>query len=417
MSNSETSHDNDNDPVSLKTPKPVTTKMRPWPIYAAVVVVLVLFGVLFYSVNYSNNAKKTAENKQAEKPQEKPLASVEGHGLSLQPPPHTTGIIQATPPPGEVRDATKTPLVVVRDDRTGKEDEIRRTQEIKRNKDQAYMSALSSPLISKKVANSVSDKRKEHDQTPAPQQSNSQQIDSSATMMSEADTTAADRDKEKFFDRSAVGRDEWMSPHSREAGLPYEVKTGTVIPCIMESGINSDLPGHLIARVAQNVYDTATGHNLLFPQGSSVFGVYDSRVVYGQSRVLIAWNRLNFPDGTSVTLGAMPGADMSGYAGFNDKVDNHYVRIFGSALLMSMITGGTSYAMDEVSNNDEYSNKTTVQDAMASALAAQMGQTTMSLLQKNLNIKPTLEIRPGYQFNVIVTKDIVFKEPYAPHGR
>jgi type IV secretion system protein VirB10 len=135
--------------------------------------------------------------------------------------------------------------------------------------------------------------------------------------------------------------------------------------------------------------------------------------VYGQSRVLVAWNRLNFPDGSAVTLGAMPGTDISGYAGYEDQVNNHYLRIFGSSLLMSMITGGTSYAMDSTSNSSNDSNRTTVQDSMAAALAAQMGQSTMSLLQKNLNIKPTLEIRPGYQFNVIVTKDVVFQEPYT----
>ena len=109
----------------------------------------------------------------------------------------------------------------------------------------------------------------------------------------------------------------------------------------------------------------------------------------------------------------MPGTDISGYAGYEDQVNNHYLRIFGSSLLMSLVTGGTSYAMDNVSNSSDNRDGTSVQDAMAAALAAQMGQATMSLLQKNLNIKPTLEIRPGYQFNVIVTKDVVFREPYT----
>ena len=104
---------------------------------------------------------------------------------------------------------------------------------------------------------------------------------------------------------------------------------------------------------------------------------------------------------------------MSGYAGFTDQVNNHYLRIFGSAVLMSLITGGTSYAVDSVSNNSNSTAQTaTVQDAMAASLASQLGQTTQMLLQRNLNIKPTLEIRPGYQFNVIVTKDVVFKGAY-----
>jgi type IV secretion system protein VirB10 len=227
---------------------------------------------------------------------------------------------------------------------------------------------------------------------------------------------AADRDKEAFFKRSRSDAREWVLPYTREAGLSFELKTGTVIPGVMVSGINSDLPGHLIAQVSQNVYDTATGKDLLLPQGARLFGVYDSRVVYGQSRVLIAWNRVVFPDGSSLMLEAMPGTDISGYAGYQDKVDNHYLRIFGSAVLMSMVSGGMSYAVDQVSNNDSGSDEesgTTVQDEMTAALAAQLGQTTLQLLQKNLNIKPTLEIRPGYQFNVIVTKDIVFRGAYA----
>ena len=118
-----------------------------------------------------------------------------------------------------------------------------------------------------------------------------------------------------------------------------------------------------------------------------------------------------FPDGSAVTLGAMPGSDMAGNAGYTDKVNNHYLRIFGSAILMSMITGGMSYSMDSLDSGGDSDNPT-LQDEMGAALASQLGQATLQLLQKNLNIKPTLEIRPGYQFNVIVTKDIVFQQPY-----
>lgn len=199
--------------------------------------------------------------------------------------------------------------------------------------------------------------------------------------------------------------------------MPLELKTGAVVPGVMLTGINSDLPGNMIAQVSQNVYDTATGRNLLIPQGARLYGVYDSRVVYGQQRVLIAWNRIIFPDGSSMSIGAMPGADMAGMAGFSDEVDNHYLRIFGSAVLMSLVTGGMAYAMDSANNNVGSSdNGTSMQDEMTSALAAQLGQTTTTLLQKNLNIKPTLEVRPGYQFNIVVTKDLVFRQPYQAWG-
>lgn len=108
----------------------------------------------------------------------------------------------------------------------------------------------------------------------------------------------------------------------------------------------------------------------------------------------------------------MPGSDMAGNAGYTDKVNNHYMRIFGSAILMSMITGGMSYSMDSLDTSNSDSDKPTLQNEMGAALASQLGQATLQLLQKNLNIKPTLEVRPGYQFNVIVTKDLVFEKPY-----
>lgn len=405
----------DESPNSLKPPKVSTEKMKKWPLYAMALAVFGLFGVLFYSVNYGTGSKKEAEKKPVGVSQEKPLTTLEGHGLSLPPPANTPAVI---PAPESVETRKKEPLVVVQGDPTkNNEEDLKQERERRRAKEQAYVTALKSPLIAKRTEAGKAEKAdKKTDglsrNTGGPSQVAVVQQPVAMPTETQADNNVSDRDKEQFFARSS-GRDEWLSPHTREAGRPCEIKTGTVIPGIMVSGINSDLPGSLIAQVSQNVYDTATGHHLLIPQGSKLYGVYDSRVVYGQSRVLVAWNRLNFPDGSAVTLGAMPGADISGYAGYEDKVNNHYLRIFGSSLLMSMITGGTSYSMDSLSNSNVNSNKTTVQDAMAAALAAQMGQTTMSLLQKNLNIKPTLEIRPGFQFNVIVTKDVVFKEPYT----
>lgn len=191
---------------------------------------------------------------------------------------------------------------------------------------------------------------------------------------------------------------------------PYEVLTGTVIPAVLITGINSDLPGQMVAQVSQNVYDTAKGNHLIIPQGTRLIGQYSSSVAYGQERVLVAWNRLIFPDGKSLDIGSMPGATGAGYSGFEDKVNHHYFRVFGSAFLMSMITAGVVYSQDhnDRNNDDEYS----ASDAMAEQLANQMGQTAAQLIQRNLTIAPTIEIRPGFRFNVVVTKDMVFKKPY-----
>lgn len=186
---------------------------------------------------------------------------------------------------------------------------------------------------------------------------------------------------------------------------PYELKAGSVIPAVMVSGINSDLPGQIIAQVRENVYDTATGQYLLLPQGSRLVGTYDNGITMGQSRVLAAWTRVIYPDGSSLDLGLMPGQDAGGYAGFNDKTNNHYARIFGSALMLSAFSAGIQLSQPQNNNGDNYSSS----QIIAASLGQQLGDLGMEVTRRNLDIAPTLEIRPGYLFNVMITKDIVLK--------
>jgi type IV secretion system protein VirB10 len=150
----------------------------------------------------------------------------------------------------------------------------------------------------------------------------------------------------------------------------------------------------------------------MIPQGSRLVGAYSSDVVYGQSRVLVAWQRILFPDGKALDLGSMPGADSAGYAGFNDQVNNHYLRIFGSALLMSGVVAGVTYTQQQ--NQQQTGNGApSAQQTMSAALGQQLGQVAAQMISKNLSIAPTLEIRPGYRFNVVVVKDLTFSKPYA----
>src|SRR5271167_1516612 len=147
-------------------------------------------------------------------------------------------------------------------------------------------------------------------------------------------------------DNAGVNQDQ--SPAAAEAAAvrlhppasPYTVMAGGVIPAVLVSGINSDLPGPILAQVSQNVYDTASGHALLIPQGSRLIGSYHSAASYGQSRVQISWDRLIFPNTSSMDIPSMPGTDQAGYAGFRDEVNNHYTRTFGTAALMSLISAG-----------------------------------------------------------------------------
>ncbi|WP_229180088.1 TrbI/VirB10 family protein [Bradyrhizobium ivorense] len=200
---------------------------------------------------------------------------------------------------------------------------------------------------------------------------------------------------------------------TRQAGISpaLEVKAGTVIPGVMIGGINSDLPGQIIGQVRENVYDSATGQNLLIPAGARLIGTYDNGVTLGQSRVLVAWTRVIYPDGSSLSLNTMPGADQSGYAGFNDKVNNHYWRIFGNGLMLSLFSAGVQLSQPQ-SNGSQ--NGYDSQQIIAGALGQQMGQLGMEMTRRNLDIQPTLEIRPGYLFNVMVTKDIVLP-PWQGH--
>ena len=220
----------------------------------------------------------------------------------------------------------------------------------------------------------------------------------------------AGRNDVSLFAGSGQG-DRWRLESQPEAPrTPYELRSGFVIPALLISGINSELPGTIMAQVSQDVYDTPAGKWKLIPQGSRLQGSYASEVAYGQSRVFIAWQRIVFPDGKAMDIGAMPGADSAGYAGFKDKVNNHYLRTFGSAFLMSAVTAGVAKSQPQSTPFGSPS----FDSALSQAVGQQLGQVTAQLIAKNLNISPTLEIRPGYRFNVIVTKDMTFTKPYKP---
>ena len=188
------------------------------------------------------------------------------------------------------------------------------------------------------------------------------------------------------------------------------ISTGFVIPGIMISGINSDLPNSIIAQVSQNVYDSLTGQNLLIPQGTRIFGTFASQIKYGQERVFVVWDRLIFPNGETLTLEKMPGSDVSGYSGFTDQVNNHFWKLFKHAFLLSIVSGVVSYSEHHYDKHD--GNDQTASGAMAESFGQQMGATTTKIIEKHLDIQPTLEIRPGYQFNIIVNKDIRFSRAY-----
>jgi type IV secretory pathway VirB10-like protein len=191
---------------------------------------------------------------------------------------------------------------------------------------------------------------------------------------------------------------------------PYEVKAGTVIPTVLLTGINSDLPGQIIGQVRENIYDTVSGSYLLIPQGSRLIAAYDSMVAWGQERVLVCWNRLIRPDGSSLTLDCMPGVDLAGYSGFADEVDNHWWKIISGAAFSSLLAATAQRSQGDVSGFQP-----SVAQTWAGNAAGQINQSGQQLTQKNLQIQPTITVRPGFSVNVLVSKDIVIP-PYRSRG-
>ena len=206
--------------------------------------------------------------------------------------------------------------------------------------------------------------------------------------------------------------DRWYSPNQVENPVRYQLRAGFVIPAVLLSGVNSEVPGTIIAQVAQDVYDSATGSDLLIPQGARLIGSYSSNVQYGQSRLFVVWQRIIFPDGRALDIGAEPGTDSAGFAGFKDRVDSHWARIFGSAVLMSAISAGIAYSQDRNQINGNNFAPPRFSDELSQAVGQQFGQAAAKLIEKNLDIAPTLKIRPGYRFSVLLIKDFVFPGPY-----
>ena len=188
----------------------------------------------------------------------------------------------------------------------------------------------------------------------------------------------------------------------------HELFAGSVIPAVLVSGIDSDLPGVITAMVRQTVYDSLNPGVVLIPQGTKLVGEYSSDVAYGQSRVLAAWNRLIFPNGATIDLKGMMGADGQGLSGYNDQVDNHYLRTFGSAILISLLGVGAQLSQPQ---NASMLTTPTAASTATSAMASSLNQAGTMLLQKNLDVQPTLKIRQGYLFNVMVSRTMIMP-PY-----
>lgn len=209
------------------------------------------------------------------------------------------------------------------------------------------------------------------------------------------------QDRKLAFVNAEADRRTVSADRVQQKALPYIVQAGTVIAAALITGIKSDLPGHITAQVTEHVYDSPTGSHLLIPQGSRLIGQYDSQVAFGQSRVLLVWNRLIMPDGTSIVLERLQGADPQGYSGLEDGVDYHWGQLFKAAALSTLLGIGTEIG----SSNDENEIAKAIRES-AQDTASDVGQ---QIVRRQLNIQPTLTIRPGFPVRVIVQKDLLMQ--------
>jgi type IV secretion system protein VirB10 len=191
----------------------------------------------------------------------------------------------------------------------------------------------------------------------------------------------------------------------------YEIKAGWEIPAVMEQSLNSDLPGDIKALISSNVFDTATGLYLLIPQGSRLVGKYDSRISYGQNGVQVVWERIIFPDASSVDINRMVGLDAHGNSGLRYGVDHHYKRLFGFAALTSAFSAAFDLSQRNTQSALTYPS---VSDTASAAVGREMNQTGEMITRRNLNVQPTIKVPAGYKFTVRVNRDILFDAPYQP---
>ncbi len=191
---------------------------------------------------------------------------------------------------------------------------------------------------------------------------------------------------------------------------PFALMQGTVIQAILLTGINSELPGQITAQITRDIADSIQGKYLLIPRGSKLLGQYSSNASFGATRVFLGFNRIIFPNGQSLNIGAVPGQSTDGYAGFDADVDNHYFKIISNCLLLSSITAATdTYQASHLDANGNLKRSSTG----VNVLGNNVSNALSNLIEKHVNLSPTLNVKPGYTFTISLTQDIFFNSPYG----
>ena len=224
------------------------------------------------------------------------------------------------------------------------------------------------------------------------------------------------QDEKEAFLTKASAVEPYLSKPLLSPISKYELKAGSLIPAALVTAINTDLPGEVIGQVTENVYDSATGEYLLVPQGSRLLGKYQSLVSNGQNRALLVWQRLIYPNGNSIILEGMPGTDASGQAGLADEVDYHLNKLAAATALTTAIAYAGNLARNPhagTGSGAANSGGNGGQDVIGDTVAQQANRVGEKVIDKELDVQPTITIRSGWPLRVLVNKDMVLA-PYAP---
>jgi len=208
-----------------------------------------------------------------------------------------------------------------------------------------------------------------------------------------------------MFSSSGADREPYLQKPYLKPASPYVIQAGTVVPGHLITAINTDLPGECIAMVSRNVYDTPTGQYLLIPAGSKLYGEYSSLVSNGQNRAQIGWTRLIMPNGRSISLGKMTTTDEKGQGGLQDRVDYHWDRLTTAMAMSTGIAFAGNAARDQDNPNSE-------RDFVGDTVAQEGARVGQQIIERELDVQPTITVRSGYPLRLLVNKDIVL-EPYV----
>jgi type IV secretory pathway VirB10-like protein len=216
-----------------------------------------------------------------------------------------------------------------------------------------------------------------------------------------ASISTADQTRKLTF-LKADPEKEIYNPHGLQTPVSaYQVMAGTVIAASLITGLNSDLPGFVIAQVTEHVYDTVSGRFLLIPQGSRLVGKYDNIVAFGQERALVVWQRIILPDGSSIVIDNLPATDTGGYAGLADAVDLHTWKLLKGVALATVMGVGSELAFGSAESD--------LVKALQQSTQSTTNRAGQRLIERNLNVQPTITVRPGWPLRIIVHKDLVVR--------